>query len=424
MFRGCTSLKLSTTKSGAYTILYRVPSVGDGTTATNALKDMFTGTGGTFTVTPNINTTYYLWDYELEAATLKFSSPNSFSLATANSTKNWGSILEYSTDLTSWSTWSGTVTLNAIKSGSEYLLYLRGTDNSVISGGDGKGWTFTGTNISCSGNIENLLDYVMVKAGEHPNMGANCYSHLFYNCASLTTAPKLPATMLASGCYHDIFRNCTGLTTAPELPATTLASECYYGMFNGCTNLTTAPELLATTLAEYCYAGMLRDCANLTVAPELPAMVLSAHCYLDMFNGCINLNAVPELFATTLAERCYCRMFKGCTNLTKAPELPATTLAYGCYEDMFSDCTSLVLSATRSDVYTIPYRIPSIGNGTIATDALKNMFTGTGGTFTGTPSINTTYYLPNPKTTAIKFSSLSAFTLATANNAKNWDGTL
>lgn len=33
------------------------------------------------------------------------------------------------------------------------------------------------------------------------------------------------------------------------------------------------------------------------------------------------------------------------------------------------------------------------GTGTTATDALINMFTSTGGTFTGTPEINTTYYL-------------------------------
>ena len=33
------------------------------------------------------------------------------------------------------------------------------------------------------------------------------------------------------------------------------------------------------------------------------------------------------------------------------------------------------------------------GTGTTATDALTDMFTSTGGTFTGTPEINTTYYL-------------------------------
>ena len=36
-----------------------------------------------------------------------------------------------------------------------------------------------------------------------------------------------------------MFEGCTSLTTAPELPATTLASNCYYSMFKGCTNLNT-----------------------------------------------------------------------------------------------------------------------------------------------------------------------------------------
>ena len=60
---------------------------------------------------------------------------------------------------------------------------------------------------------------------------------------------------------------------------------------------------------------------------------------------------------------------------------------------MFHNCTSLKLSSTKTDEYTQEYRIPSSGNGTTATDALTNMFTSTGGTFTGTPEINTIYYL-------------------------------
>ena len=60
MFYGCTSIKLSSSKTDEYTQEYRIPSSGSGTTATNALTDMFTSTGGTFTGTPEINTTYYL----------------------------------------------------------------------------------------------------------------------------------------------------------------------------------------------------------------------------------------------------------------------------------------------------------------------------------------------------------------------------
>ena len=60
MFDGCTSLKLSTTKTGNYTKVYRIPTTGTGTTATDALADMFYNTGGTFTGTPSLNTIYYV----------------------------------------------------------------------------------------------------------------------------------------------------------------------------------------------------------------------------------------------------------------------------------------------------------------------------------------------------------------------------
>ena len=89
------------------------------------------------------------------------------------------------------------------------------------------------------------------------------FSDLFRDCTSLTKAPALPATTLASSCYDSMFMGCTSLQSAPELPATTLAPYCYYTMFFGCTSLTRAPELPATILASYCYYRMFHDCSNL-----------------------------------------------------------------------------------------------------------------------------------------------------------------
>ena len=92
----------------------------------------------------------------------------------------------------------------------------------------------------------------------------SCYSYMFYNCSSLTTAPELPATTLADSCYYAMFYGCTNLTTAPELPATTLTNSCYQSMFQGCSSLTTAPVLSATTLATYCYRYMFVNCSSLS----------------------------------------------------------------------------------------------------------------------------------------------------------------
>ena len=350
---------------------------------------------------------------------LSFIGNEDFTLKTDNTSKGWDGILEYSTDKSTWNTWDGTEISSA---GSK--LYLRGTGNTKITGTGSFTFVFTGTDalkIACEGNIENLLDYETVSSGGHPTMADYCYNAMFYECTSLTSAPELPATTLADGCYNQMFYGCTSLTTAPELPATTLAVRCYNQMFQGCTALTTAPELPATTLATNCYSQMFQGCTALTTAPALPATTLAISCYEYMFSRCTALTTAPALPATTLAVRCYSRMFHGCTSLTTAPALPATTLANYCYLQMFRGCTALTtvpalpattlardcyssmfvgcinikLSTTQTGEYQTAYRIPTSGTGTIATNALLDMFTNTGGTFTGTPEINTIYYTSN-----------------------------
>lgn len=119
--------------------------------------------------------------------------------------------------------------------------------------------------------------------------------------------------------------------------------------------------------------------------------VMGEYCFAGLFNLWEWLISVPELPATTLSLECYNSMCVGCS-LTTLPELPATTLAPGCYESMFSG-TNIKLSETQTGNYTKPYRIPASGTGIDAAGALTYMFTDTGGTFTGTPTINTTYYL-------------------------------
>ncbi|MBO7535776.1 MAG: hypothetical protein J6T34_01355 [Bacilli bacterium] len=114
-------------------------------------------------------------------------------------------------------------------------------------------------------------------------------------------------------------------------------------------------------------------------------------------------------------------MFRN-TKLSTPIELPITTLAGQCYQDMFYGCSSIKISATQTGEYQKPYRIPSTGTGTNATNALTNMFSETSGPFTGTPTINTTYYLPDIK--YVSFTSPTSFTLATHDATKHWNGTI
>ena len=71
-----------------------MPFSGNGTTAANALSDMFSSTGGTFTGTPEINTAYYLSSdnmivRETEIATLNGYVGSMIDTAASVTIKTW-----------------------------------------------------------------------------------------------------------------------------------------------------------------------------------------------------------------------------------------------------------------------------------------------------------------------------------------------
>jgi hypothetical protein len=63
---------------------------------------------------------------------------------------------------------------------------------------------------------------------------------------------------------------------------------------------------------------------------------------------------------------------------------------------MFYGCESLKISPDPTETYQYEWRIPTSGTGTIASSWNTNMLSGTGGTFTDDPDIDTTYYVENP----------------------------
>lgn len=260
-------------------------------------------------------------------------------------TPGWDGTVEMSRDAETWEVWRGysEVSETNAEEGYDYL-YLRGTGNTTMMSSDvtdPTGLTITGFDVHCIGNIETILDYQTVESGNHPAM--------------------------AKGCFRIFFKNCP-IVAAPDLPATTLSERCYIGMFQGCDKL--------------------------VVAPELPATVLTASCYYAMFNGCSSLMLPPQLPATELASMCYMTMFTKCTSLIGIPVLKANTLYLNCYNGMFDGCNKIKLSSTKVDEYSKNYRIPFAGTGVVEEPpALGTMFRGTGGTFAGTPTINTTYYV-------------------------------
>ena len=107
---------------------------------------------------------------------------------------------------------------------------------------------------------------------------------------------------MVESAFNSLFLNCTSLTKAPKLPSTTLATDCYEFMFSGCRSLTKAPELPATTLVYGCYSSMFSYCTSLTEAPELPATTLTDYCYYCMFDGCYKLKEVRVSATTTATD--------------------------------------------------------------------------------------------------------------------------
>jgi len=108
-----------------------------------------------------------------------------------------------------WTAWDGTTTLS---SNEGYMLFLRGVGNTKVTGDYNRGFRLSGSNISCSGTIESLLDCTVLEQGSHPTMGWGAFYDLFKQQTALVSAPELTSITLSDYCYRSMFYKCTGLT--------------------------------------------------------------------------------------------------------------------------------------------------------------------------------------------------------------------
>jgi len=173
-------------------------------------------------------------------------------------------LLLYSTDGVTWSTYTSNTKITLAEVGDKVCFKTSEArsifSHTTSSSNSYKTFILTGK-VAASGNVMSLIDPTC----QRKDVPKYCFRQLFKGCTSLTTAPELPATTLASYCYCNMFQGCTSLTTAPELPATTLSECCYYNMFYGCTSLTTGPYLPASNsgLVSSCYSSMFKNCTSL-----------------------------------------------------------------------------------------------------------------------------------------------------------------
>lgn len=260
-----------------------------------------------------------------------------------------------------WTDLPADTTTKSINSGQ--TLSFRG--NLIPNSSNGIGTFTISKRCNLEGNCMSLLFGDNAMNNYSLSGKDRAFYNLFRNCASIVHVSEsfLPATTLANSCYQHMFRNCTSLTTTPKLPATTLDNNCYDGMFNSCSSLTTIHELPATTLTYGCYQTMFYKCTSLTVAPELPATTLANNCYYYMFSDCTSLTKAPELPATTLADYCYRYMFNNCSNLNYIKMLATDISASGCLNNWVSNVSSIGTFVKNPNMTSLPTGTDGIPSG-------------------------------------------------------------
>lgn len=135
-------------------------------------------------------------------------------------------------------------------------------------------------------------------------------------------------------------------------------------------------------------------------------------CY-KMFSNCDALTEMPDLSASNIGANGYANMFEGCTKLKTIKPLNATTLANYSYKEMFKNCSGLIISETSGEnqFLSMPAGAPS--------NAGENMFIGTGGRFTGSPTASSNYFYNAtlPATDMLRFTAQQASSSVTLNKA-------
>lgn len=195
-------------------------------------------------------------------------------------------------------------------------------------------------------------------------------------------------------CFIQLFWYQAWLVSISDLNFTEVSQFALCNMFCWCTNLVSATWEISWIVRSNWCESMFDSCSSLVSVPTLSATEIFVWSYQNMFAYCSSLETPPEIWAEYVdTSSCY-MMFRWCSSLKTLPQLKALSLRNCCYQSMFLNCTNIKLSTTQTWPYQIPYRIPSTWTWTYQYwNELSNMFDGTGWTFTGTPAINTTYYL-------------------------------
>jgi len=196
---------------------------------------------------------------------LLFTSPTFFSLSTREKPR-WNGTMQISSDGRMWTTWDGG-TFAAANIGGTWTLYVRGTGNTIVTGG-GKGWQIDGMGVSVTGELALLLDHREVRSGRWPCVNDRAYANLFADVDALVGAPSLGAPVLAKYVYERLFAGCSSLRAAPALPAAEVPDYAYARMFENCTLLAIPAEMAGVRYGYYACRRMYAGCSSMRPGPN------------------------------------------------------------------------------------------------------------------------------------------------------------
>ena len=180
--------------------------------------------------------------------------------------------LQYSTDLTTWNTFTvGTTTITLANTGDKVYFKANGTNDKLGGPQSYNFFSATGSgDVEVSGNIMYLLNGT-TPATDLTSTNTCAFAYLFYSMSNLKDATDLilPAENLASSCYRNMFIGCSNLENAPELPAATLAPYCYYQMFRYCERLQKVTMLATNVSASNAMSSWLESAGKKVTNPTV-----------------------------------------------------------------------------------------------------------------------------------------------------------
>lgn len=143
--------------------------------------------------------------------------------------------LEYSLDNgRTWTEWIEEADLRSLTLNAGQTMHVRNASHVQTNfSGRPDTYRFSFYNIVyVGGNLNSLLCSIPENV---TTLSRDCFSHLFYNCTSLTLSDGfiLPATTLAIRSYEYMFYGCTSLNTMRTLMTNISASNCLTGWLDG-----------------------------------------------------------------------------------------------------------------------------------------------------------------------------------------------